>query len=245
MKHVLVEAACGNLESVLAAYHGGADRIELCSALSVGGLTPSIGVALEARALVPVPLFVMIRPREGDFVYTEEEFQSMLHDIRVFRETGINGFVTGVLTEDFRVDEDRCRRLVDQARPVPVTFHRAFDRVREPLAALQVVLRCGFSRILTSGQAASAWEGREMIGTLVRLANKRISIMAGAGVTPAHVRELVSSTGVGEVHLSGKRPRHRTRSMEHDQAQNAMLEEAPDAVTDAEVIRAVKEALDR
>jgi copper homeostasis protein len=232
---VLVEVAAGNLESVAAAAEGGADRIELCSALSAGGLTPSPGFALEARAITRIPIFAMIRPREGDFIYTREEFLSMIHDIRILRETGVDGFVFGALLEDGRVDELQCRELLTVCKPLPVTFHRAFDRASDPFDAFESIIALGFRRLLTSGQADSAWEGRVLLKALVDKAQDRIAIMAGAGVAPEHARVLVNETGIREIHLSAKQSRQRPASGLH-----MLREDRPDAVSDAGLIREVK-----
>ncbi|MBP7270004.1 MAG: copper homeostasis protein CutC [Bacteroidia bacterium] len=235
---VLIEVAAGNLESVVAAAEGGADRIELCSALSAGGLTPSPGFALEARAITRLPIFAMIRPREGDFFYTETEFQSMMHDIRILKETGVDGFVFGALTESGRVDEENCKALLTLCNPLPVTFHRAFDRAADPMQSLEAIIALGFSRLLTSGQADTAWQGRSLIRELVLLAGDRIAILAGAGVSMDHARQLVEESGVKEIHLSAKRSRVRRLPAAH-----ALTEDRPDGVSDPSFIRLLKQAL--
>lgn len=235
---ITIEIAAGNLESVIAAAEGGADRIELCSALSAGGLTPTAGFALEARSVTRLPIYAMIRPREGDFVYTDAEFNSMIHDIRILKETGVDGFVFGALLANGLVDEVNCKTVLSVCHPLPVTFHRAFDRASHPMDALESIISLGFKRLLTSGQADSAWEGREVIKELVHRADGRLSVMAGAGVTEDHAAELVRTTGVTEVHLSAKLKRLRPGS-----PLPVLREDLTDYVTDAGLIRSLKRSL--
>lgn len=201
---ITLEVACGNLESVRAAEAGGADRIELCAALGEGGLTPSAGFIEAAVAVTRLPVFVMVRPRQGDFLYSDDEFHSMLSDIRHARSMGVHGFVTGMLLPDGRIDSDRCTVLIKEAGGLPVTFHRAFDLAKDAVPALEELIRCGFSRLLTSGQAPSALQGLSVIRDLVEQSNGRIQIMAGAGVHAGNVADIIQHGQVKEIHLSGK-----------------------------------------
>ncbi len=206
MKRPLLEICCGDIESVIAARQGGADRVELCCALGVGGLTPSAGMIETAVATGVPEVNVLIRPREGDFLYTDVEMHVMLRDIRQSAEAGANGVVIGALNADGSIATGACRRLIEMARNngLSVTFHRAFDQCRDPLHSLEEIIDLGCDRLLTSGQADSALCGADLINSLQRRANGRIEIMAGSGVTPDNVAELLRVTGVREVHASAK-----------------------------------------
>lgn len=199
---VVVEVAVDALAGALAATTAGAHRLELCSNLEQGGLTPSSGLLESVLAAVRVPVFAMVRPRAGDFLYDDGEFDVMLRDVRHLRAAGAAGIVAGVLTADGQVDAVRLQELVAAAQPLPFTFHRAFDLVADPAAALEVLVAAGVARVLTSGQAASAVEGAEAIAATVVAAGARLVVMAGAGMQPDNVRALAARTGVREVHLS-------------------------------------------
>lgn len=198
---VVVEACVDTLESALAAQAGGADRVELCDDLVEGGTTPSagtIGLCCERLAL---PVFVMIRPRAGDFHYSGDELEVMRRDIRVAASLGAAGVVVGALTPDGAVDVRCTRALVEAARPMSVTFHRAFDACRDPEAALEALITLGVDRVLTSGGAATAEQGVERLGALVRQAAGRIAILAGGSVNEANAARIVAASGVREVHV--------------------------------------------
>src|SRR5256714_14191101 len=180
---ILVEACVDSIESALAAARGGAHRIELCANLIEGGTTPSAGTLAVCRARLDIPIFVLIRPRGGDFLYSAAELAVMLEDIRRAKEAGAQGIVTGVLRADGDIDTDRTRELSDAARPLQVTFHRAFDVCRDAGRALETLIALGVERVLTSGQAATALEGADTIAGLVRRAAGRIVVLSGAGVT--------------------------------------------------------------
>jgi len=200
---ILVEACVDSIESALAAARGGAQRIELCANLVEGGTTPSAGTLAICRARLDIPIFVLIRPRGGDFLYSAAELAVMLEDVRRAKQAGAQGVVVGVLRADGAIDSDRTRELVATARPLHVTFHRAFDVCRDATHALETLIGLGVERVLTSGQAATAPEGAETIAALVRQAAGRIAILPGGGVTPDNVAALVRATGVTEVHLTG------------------------------------------
>lgn len=205
MKRTL-EICCSDADSVLAAAKGGADRIELCSALSEGGLTPSIGLIEYAASQEAITVNVLIRPRSGDFIYNQEETDIMVHDISAAAKTGASGVVIGALTPDGDIDISVCRRLVDTAKKynLSVTFHRAFDVCRNPEKAFSEIIALGCDRLLTSGQMPSALEGAKLIETLNRIGKDKIKIMAGAGVTPSNVAEIINATGIYEIHASAK-----------------------------------------
>lgn len=199
---VLVEVAVDSLSGAEAAVAGGADRLELCACLQQGGLTPSLGLFEAVRAAVSVPVFVMLRPRPGDFLYDRGEFAAMQRDAAHFRSAGANGLVAGILAADGALDAPRLRDLFAVGASLPGTCHRAFDLCRDPDQALATLLDLGVARLLTSGQAASAPLGSERIRRLVVAAGERLTVLAGAGVRDDNVAALVAATGVREVHLS-------------------------------------------
>lgn len=202
MKRIL-EVCAGDIESVRAAAEGGAARVELCQALAIGGVTPSIGLIRGARRVPGLKLHVLIRPREGDFCYTEEELRIMECDIRAAVEAGADGVVIGCLDTDGSVAECN-RRLVEAAGKASVTFHRAFDLVKDPMESLEKVIEMGCDRILTSGLAPSALAGADMLRALNEKAAGRITILAGGGVSSRNARQLVELTGLTEVHGSAR-----------------------------------------
>ena len=198
---VLVEACVDSVESSMAAERGGARRLELCDALFDGGTTPSAGMIAACREAVSIPVFVIIRPRGGGFLYSDIELDVMRRDIVAARERGADGVVIGVLRSDGTVHEDRVRSLVDVAGDMPVTFHRAFDFAPDLSAALATLESAGVSRVLTSGGAPSARDGVAVLALLVRQAGDRLTVMAGGSVREENVREIVDRTGVREVHV--------------------------------------------
>jgi len=196
------EVCVDSIESALAADEGGADRIELCSDLLEGGLTPSYGMLRTVREAVRLKVMAMIRPRGGDFCYSDAEYRVMQHDLRMAKETGADGVVLGLLEPDGTIDVRRTEALVALARPLPVTFHRAFDMTRDPFEALETLVALGISRLLTSGQEATVWDGVDLIGELVRHAGTRIIIMPGGGITDRTIGKIVAATRVTEVHFA-------------------------------------------
>ena len=197
---ITIEAAVESVESAVAAEREGAGRIELCANLGVGGTTPTADLIAAVLEKTQLPVFVMIRPRGGSFVYSTAEIAEMTRDIERARTMGIGGLVTGVLEPDGGVDVDRTRSLVESAAGLPVTFHRAFDRVRNLPDALEQLVEIGVTRVLTSGGAPTAVDGASAIAALVAQARGRIVILAGGGVREHNVRDIVAQTGVGEVH---------------------------------------------
>jgi copper homeostasis protein len=205
ISHIMtLEICAGSIDSAIAAAQGGAQRIELCSALADGGITPSAGLIRRAMAIGGIDVNVLIRPREGDFLYTAEEVEVMEHDVRLCASYGCNGVVIGALTPQGDVDVDACRRLVAAAGSMEVTFHRAFDLCRDPFDALETIISLGCTRILTSGQAPSALEGAEMLSRLVEKAAGRIIILAGGGVSPDNAGSIVRRCRVTELHASAR-----------------------------------------
>lgn len=198
----MIEVCAGTIGSVLAAHRGGADRVELCSALSEGGLTPSAGMIRMAKECEGLKVHVLIRPRSGDFVYSIPEVRTMELDILNARQLGADGVVIGALTADGDIDLPVCRRLADAARGMSITFHRAFDVCRRPYEALEQIISLGCDRLLTSGQASTAEEGIPVLGRLVRQSAGRIIIMPGSGVNPRNALHILRETGATEIHGS-------------------------------------------
>lgn len=201
----IFEVCLEGVDSVVAAAAGGAQRVELCANLTEGGTTPSWGTVAAGRHAAAVEIMVMIRPRGGDFCYSEGELAAMLEDIEHLKPLGVQGFVFGCLTPDGRVDEAATARLIAAARPFSVTFHRAFDVTADPYASLEQLIALGVDRVLTSGQAPSVPEGLELLRELVALAKDRIIILPGAGITPDNVAEVLSRTGCREFHATAWR----------------------------------------
>ncbi|WP_146902155.1 copper homeostasis protein CutC [Adhaeribacter aerolatus] len=202
---IALEICTDSVISCLEAQQAGAARVELCSGLFEGGLTPSQGLIEVSRQSISIGLHVLIRPRGGDFCYSDLEFEVMLRDIALAREAGCDGVVIGILNPDGTIDEERTSALFAAARPMSVTFHRAFDMVPEPLAALQELISMGVDRLLTSGQEKSALEGSELIAQLVQQAAGRIIIMPGGGITERNIARICRETGAPEFHLSARR----------------------------------------
>lgn len=202
MKTIL-EICAADIDSVVAAANGVADRVELCCALSEGGLTPSIGMIEEAKSASGIKVNVLIRPRSGDFLYSQAEIRTMIRDIAYCRRIGVNGVVCGALTSDGNIDKDACRRMAYMAGDLHKTFHRAFDMCRDPRKAVRDIIDLGFDRILTSGQAATALEGADLIRDL-QAEFPEITFIAAGGVTPGNAAEIVARTGVREIHASAK-----------------------------------------
>jgi len=203
MKYVL-EVIAFTIESVLIAQQSGAHRIELCDNPGEGGTTASYGMIKTAREKTDLQLFPIIRPRGGDFLYSEEEFQVMKRDVQLCKELGCDGVVIGLLNADGAVDKKRTAVLAETAYPLGVTFHRAFDRVANPFEALEDVIACGCERILTSGLKPAAPEGMELLADLVRQSNDRIIIMPGSGIRSTNIKEIAEKTGAKEFHSSAR-----------------------------------------
>ena len=204
MKYTL-ETIAFNIDSCRLAQAAGAHRIELCDNPGEGGTTPSYGFIKAARKILTIDLFPIIRPRGGDFLYNDDEFEIMKTDIQVCKDLRCDGVVFGMLNEDATIDTVRCKILVQLAYPMSATFHRAFDRVTNPTQALEDVIACGFERILTSGFHPTAIEGKENLQKLIELANERITIMPGSGIRSENIVEITEKTGAVEFHTSARK----------------------------------------
>ena len=203
----MVEVCANGGESCIAAQEGGADRVELCAGIPEGGTTPSYGeIKVARRVLTTTRLHVIIRPRGGDFLYTDLEVERMAEDIAVCRELGVDGVVFGCLNADGTFDIEKNRYLMECSRGMSVTCHRAFDRAVNPEQALEDVIALGFDRILTSGQQPKAEQGIDLLARLHRQASGRIILMAGSGVTEKNIRRIREATGLTEFHFSGREP---------------------------------------
>ncbi len=243
-KHHILEVCAADIDSALNAKAGGAERIELCSALSEGGISPSYGLAKQALAL-GMKVHALIRPRGGDFLYNPHEIDTMVDDIEALRRLGVHGVVIGALTPDGDIDVAACRRMVEAAEGINITFHRAFDRCRCPQEALEQIIALGCNRLLTSGQAPTALQGAELIASLVRQAAGRIIIMPGCGVNANNAAQILSLTGATEIHASAS---GNVASMMNF-ARSDVYMGAKDAnedvrkVTDAQAVKAILDAI--
>ncbi len=224
----MLEIAVFNIQSALLAAAAGAHRLELCENPYDGGTTPSYGTLKTVREKIPVPVFPIIRPRGGDFLYNDAEYEVICKDVQLCKELGFDGVVIGLLHADGSIDKGRTKKLVDLAYPMEVTFHRAFDRAAHPLQALEDIIACGCNRILTSGQVPNAWDGRELIKQLVEKADDRIIIMPGSGVRSSNIKALADFTGATELHSSARElapsgTQFQTTSM-HENLQNTIVD---------------------
>lgn len=198
----IIEIATTDFTTTKSAVEGGADRIELCAALTDGGTTASYGTIKKCREAFNVHLFPIIRTRSGDFLYTDEEFEIMINDVKLCKDLGCDGVVIGLLSKNGEIDLKRTSKLIESAYPLEVTFHRAFDRCKDPFEAMEQLIEAGCQRILTSGQKPTAPEGIDLIVGLIKLANERIIIMPGSGVRKENIKELAEKTGAKEFHSS-------------------------------------------
>jgi len=198
----LIELCVEGIDGLLAAQAAGADRVELCASLVEGGITPSLGTVRAALELATVPFHVIVRPRGGDFLYSDTEYRSMLADVSALADLGVAGVVVGCLNADGSIDEARMGELVRAAGSLNVTCHRAFDMTRDPVETLEALVRCGVGRVLTSGQRDSALEGAELLAALVRQAGERIIILGCGGLDPDNIAQVLSRTGLKEMHFA-------------------------------------------
>jgi copper homeostasis protein len=235
---MLLEVVVFNFRSALVAAAAGADRLELCDNFFEGGTTPSHGMVSYLRDKLNIPLFAMVRPRGGDFLYSAEEIDVMKKDIQLFRQLGCEGIVTGCLNKDGTVDTDLLSQLVKIAAPAEVTFHRAFDRVRDQLTAMEQIIQCGCKRILTSGGRPLACEGTEIITELIDKAGGRIGIIPGGGINSNTISQLVS-TGAVEFHT----PARKMIATEMDFVNDRMNENLESVCVDENEIMLMKQSL--
>ncbi len=201
---ILLEIACFTPESAISAYKGGADRVELCSGYSEGGLSPSAAVINALREMIPIDINVMVRPRIGDFVYSDLDKEIILSDIEYCKSQGVNGIVTGALTNDGTIDEEFLKTVIERAKPMSVTFHRAFDLCSDLQDALKTLAKLEVDRVLTSGGKQNAIEGSSVIAQLVDMAQQNIIILPGGGLNSDNIESFIKKTKVNEVHFSAK-----------------------------------------
>lgn len=235
---VLVEACVDSVESAQAAERGGARRVELCANLLEGGTTPSTATIELCRERLEIPVFVIIRPRGGDFLYSDTEIEVMRRDIAGAARAGAAGVVVGVLRRDGSVDAERMRPLVEAARPLAVTFHRAFDVTRDADEALDALLALGVDRVLTSGRAVTAEAGIPVIARLVERSAGRLVVLAGGGVREHNVERIVRETGVREVHVRDRSPRQSSMAYRNPEVDFGAVVEGTDAARIAAIVRA-------
>jgi copper homeostasis protein len=203
---MLFEICVDSIAGVRAAKAAGAARVELCANLLEGGVTPSLGTIRRARSIAGIGLHVIIRPRGGDFLFSDDEFDEMRTDVEAAKAEGADGVVIGMLAADGRIDEQRTRELIACARPMSVTFHRAYDMTPDPIAALETLVGLGVDRLLTSGQEATVLEGLPLISELVRRAGGRIIVMPGGGITERNVERIVVAAKPREIHFAALEP---------------------------------------
>lgn len=239
-QELLLEVAANSVASAVAAQEGGAGRVELCSALELGGLTPSHGQIALARDRLRIPLYVLVRPRAGDFLYNDDECATMLRDIEACVGLGCDGVVIGMLDADGNVDRRRCAELVSAAKGLGVTFHRAIDVSRDPLQALEDAIALGCERVLSSGAQPGAPQGVVLLREMVQRAGDRISVMPGAGIDAGNIAALRAQTGAREFHASAKRS-HPSVSRHVPRQSLDMVE--GEIRTDAESVRRIVDAL--
>lgn len=240
-----IEVAVFNIESAMHAQKGGAGRVELCDNPSEGGTTPSFGVMEIVRQALNIDVYAMIRPRGGDFVYSAYEYHAMKRDIEMCKRASLDGVVLGILKPDGTIDKERCRKLIEAARPMKVTCHRAFDFTRDAYEALNDCLEAGFDRILTSGRQPTAEGGMDLIKELVIRSDGKISIMAGVGISEVNVIPVVSHTGVNEVHFSARtyKPSEHPRHNHLISLKDTLPDDSGKWVADEEKIKRIAELL--
>jgi len=238
----IIEIATTDFITTKSAVEGGADRIELCAALTEGGTTPSYGTIKKCRENFAVQLFPIIRQRSGDFLYTDEEFDIMLNDVKLCKDLGCNGIVIGLLNKNGEIDLKRAAKLVENAYPLEVTFHRAFDRCKDPFEGMEQLIDIGCQRILTSGQKPAAPDGIELISQLVSIANERIIIMPGSGIRKDNIKEVANKTGATEFHSSLRQKQKSKMEFIHP-AFAESAESYTNPSIDAEEVKALRSAL--
>lgn len=238
---IVLEICANSVLSALAAQSGGADRVELCDNMAEGGTTPAYSTIAKTRELIQLQLYPIIRPRGGDFLYNDLEFELMWKDIEQCKQLGCDGVVIGLLNADGTIDKRRVKLLVELAWPLGVTFHRAFDRCVNPLNALEDIIETGCERILTSGQQSTATEGTDLIAQLVKKADGRITVMAGSGVRENNIAELVIKTHAREYHSTAKVPALSRMLFKNDLAESDETDGFNASITDANLVKKLRE----
>jgi copper homeostasis protein len=239
---ITIEVCVENTDGLLAAQAAGADRVELCASLLEGGITPSWGMIVEAKRLATIPVHVIVRPRGGDFLYSDVEFAAMLADVRALEELAVAGVVVGCLNPDGTIDEPRMQALVTAARPLSVTCHRAFDMTRDPFEAVEALVRCGVDRVLTSGQRDTVADGMATIRATVAAARGRIAVMACGGLDTGNIARVRDETGASELHFAALRAQEsgmRYRNPGLGMGGTAADREYTVTVTDEAAVRAI------
>ena len=219
---IKIEICLNGVDSAIAAEKGGADRVELCDNLMEGGTTPSQGMIDAVRAATNIGIMAMVRPRGGDFLYSDWEFDVMCRDTKLMHQHEISGVVFGLLNPNGTIDKERTAKLIELARPFPVTFHRAFDMTRDPFEALDTLLELGVDRLLTSGQELTAWQGLPLISELQKRAGEAMIIMPAVQVTAANAREIVQTAGLHEIHIGSNVERQIPSGMVYQNPRVAM-----------------------
>ena len=246
-KNFIIEACTTSVLSAIEAQKGGALRVELCDNIPEGGTTPGYGTIKKAREVLSIDLNVMIRPRGQDFCYSGLEFDIMKEDIRMCKQLGVDGVVFGILKPDGTVDVERTTELVELARPLSVTFHRAFDMTPDPLKAMEDIILTGADRILTSGHKDKAFDGIDLIRDLVEKADDRIIIMPGSGINEDNIREMKKKAGVTEFHLTGWKTIDSAMEFRKEGISMGSLSQIPEyemKITDANLIRKIVEIIE-
>jgi copper homeostasis protein len=242
LSNYIIEIATTDFTTTKSAVEGGADRIELCAALTEGGTTASYGTIKKCKEAFNVQLFPIIRTRSGDFLYSDEEFEIMLSDVKLCKDIGCDGVVIGLLNRDGNVDIKRTSKLVEVAYPLEVTFHRAFDRCKDPFESLEQLIEIGCQRILTSGQQPIAPKGIDLITGLVKLAEERIIIMPGSGVRKENIKDLAEKTGTKEFHSSLRGNKKSKMEFLHPSFADSS-ESYTNPAIDSEEVKALRKAL--
>ncbi|MBT3606003.1 MAG: copper homeostasis protein CutC [Candidatus Latescibacteria bacterium] len=244
MNNILCEICVESRDDVLAAQEAGAHRIELCSSLSEGGLTPSAGLIQHVRKNPQLPIHIMIRPRRGDFCYSPLEIDTMIADVTHAKTQGADGIVLGLLNTNGTIDIDHTKQLIKTARPLPITFHRAFDLTRDPIEALDTVITLGIDRILTSGCAPSVEQGIETIQKLIVQAQGRTIIMPGGGINEQNAKTIIQKTQAKEIHFSGRTQIESPMKYRNEELafSSASQSEYTHHITDTDRIRAILHA---
>jgi copper homeostasis protein len=244
-QHALLEICVDSLTSAKAAENGGAHRLEVCAELTVGGLTPSVGLLSEIRECIDLPLHVLIRPRSGNFLYSEEELNVMERDIAWAQNAGAQGVVLGALGAQREIDREQTARLAEAAHPLDVTFHRAFDFTPEPMQALDTLISLGVGRLLTSGGCPSVPEGLQALAQMIATANEQLIVMPGGGIRSGDVARILNSTGARELHASA-RTLKAARKTSHDSGarlDSADFESGPHGIADENEVRKIITAI--
>lgn len=235
---MVVEICATSVESAINAERGGADRIELCSELGVGGITPSYGLIQHVLAKTNIPIFVLIRPRSGNFVYSDEEFELMKMDIEICKNLGCKGIVSGVLHEDFSIDIERTSELIQLSKPLEFTFHRAFDLSPNPFESLEKLIKLGVNRLLTSGQETSVEKGLNLLIQLKSQASDKIKIMPGGGINPSNLH-LFREKGFKEIHASASSVWKENQKPKISMNSQKFMDESKQYISDEQIINEI------